>query len=339
MAVAVVPLGELRCNAVVQAAETFTLSSIAPGRYQWTLRHGRTPGGQGLVRQRVLQFERSDLVEMELLEGITTGAEISQGQAVAALRSVHNRRQLEGLRAQRAALEARRALLVAGGPPEAVSQAVRGVELARAAREAERADLDRVRLLAEQGLVSAADLEVAELRDEVHRLEVEVARAAVEVARSPGQPEALAELDAQIAAVDVSIEELAQLLQEETVISPIDGVAELGVGTTELRVHRLDSVYLAMPIPEASRSQVRVGAPALFVTTAAPGKAFRGELVQLASSGSTVQGQPVFWASAEISNPEALLRPGTAGVAEVELGNRRWRLLRSFRRWLGRKTS
>ena len=74
VAVLLVVPGDVRCPAVVEAARVFRLEPISPGAFAWSLRDGRPAGGQALVRERVLQFERSDLVEMELAAGLVSEA-------------------------------------------------------------------------------------------------------------------------------------------------------------------------------------------------------------------------------------------------------------------------
>jgi len=330
----VVPYGEVRCSAVVDAARSFTLQSIAPGSYQWSLRDGSAAGGQALIRQRTLQYERSDLVEMRLAPELSTGMRVAAGQPVATVSSLHTQRRLSELRSQRAALAAQRALLVAGGPPEVVEAALRGVDLAEAQRASGQAELARTRVLAAKGLASAGELEIAELQDEVDRLAVALAQARVGVARGPVRPESLAELDARLAAVDAGIDELGRLAEEEQVLCPIDGLAEVGGVGAELRVHQLDMVYLDILIPVDARSRVQVEAEVLFATSAVPRTTFRGVLVELAGSAAPGQGRPVFWASARIDNPGHRLRCGMIGTAYLPDGGKSLGSLAAFRRRL-----
>jgi len=332
----VLPHGELVCSAAVDSSRSFSLESIEPGRYQWSLRDGRTPGGQGLEQQRVLYFERSDLVEMELPAEITSGRQVAAGEVVAWVRSLGTAHRLAQLQAQRAALGAQRALLVAGGAPEGVAEAERAVELAEAERDAGRAELNRTRILAEQGLASAEELEAAELQDEVHRLRIALAIAGVAVASGPVRQESLVELDARLAAVDAGIDELSRLRQEEQVLSPIDGTAEVAGPSTVLRIHDLQPAYLEIPIPADSVQRVQTGAPVLFTTPAIPDEVFEGVLEQLAESPSVVQGQSVFWASARVDNGGRRLRFGLTGTARLPLDVEDFSVLASFRHRLRR---
>ena len=63
----------------MKAAGTFSVASLEPGRFQCTLRDGSSPGGDRLVRQRLVEFERSDPVELEIDPSVVSGAEFTGG--------------------------------------------------------------------------------------------------------------------------------------------------------------------------------------------------------------------------------------------------------------------
>jgi hypothetical protein len=311
--------GAARQRAVVEASRTFSLASVAPGHYQWTLQDGRPARGQGLIEQRALQFERSDLVEMTLTPGLSTGAAIKTGDIVATIRSPLNERRLQEERAFLEGLQSDRALLLAGGKVEEVAEARRRMELAQAERSGQLPLLDDTRRLAAEGAVSALELENAELQDHLRALEIEIARAAMNTVQAPARPEAVGRIDAEITAASVRIAEMERLQQENAVASPIDGVLEIGGNNVVLRVYDLDTVYLRIPIPESDRNRVLLGQSVSFRTPSTPSKGFRGTTVDLGEDASTLNGMQVFWLSAEISNADHALRSGMTGVATLDL--------------------
>ena len=311
--------GELRLRAVVEAGHTFNLAAIERGSYEWTLRDGRPARGQGILRQRVLRFERSDLVEMELFPDLVNGQKVSVGQQLASFRSPRTVRLLAEFKASRDSLEAERALLVAGGRPEEVREARAELELAEATREGEQPQLERMRALADQGLVTEAELEAALLQDEIRRMEIELARAALAVTRSSARLDALAALDAEIASLDARLEELNGLLDENRIESPIDGILEIGGNRNVFRVYEIDVIYLRIPVPEADRERVSIGDRVRFTTPAYPGTTFSGELVDVGENAINLNGAQIFWASAQVDNPDHELRSGMTGIVRMEL--------------------
>jgi hypothetical protein len=311
--------GGVRCPAVIRGARTFALEPIEPGRYQWTLSDGSGAGAARIVRQRVVEFDRGDSVELRLAPTIRDGDRVRRGEALATVRSIHQSAELEGLRASRATLVARLELLNAGGRPEAVAEARRAAEVARAEHAAQRRELERVTALAELGLVSAVDVETAEARDTVLDLEAERALAAVDVAREPARPEEVAVVAAETAALDARIAELEQLAEQIAVTSPVDGVVHLRGDGGVVEVHDARVVYLAVAIPVADARRARVGSTVRFSPSCRGAGEHTGTLVELARATATAHGQPVVWASARLDNPEGTLRPGTTGLARLDL--------------------
>ena len=319
MAVFIPRWGGLRQKAVVEAARTFRLTSIEPGGHQWSLRDGWPAEGQALVREQVLQFERSDLVEMELNPELSPGDQIEQGQVLAWVRSPRDLRRMAELEAMRAELEAQRALLGAGGRSEEVEEARRGLAVARAAWKGNQTQLERSQKLAAEGAISEAELEAAEVSHRLLELETELASAALAVARSSARPEALAAVEAQITALDARIGELTDRVTGKTIRSPIAGMLEMGGRRVVLRVYDLDPVYLRIAIHEAHRHELQVGSPVRFHTPSVPGSTYEGEVVDVSEDASNLNGLQVFWVSARVENPELQLRSGMTGVAWLEL--------------------
>jgi len=313
--------GRLRLPALVRGAQVFSISSLEPGRYVCGLRNNREAGGSALIRQRLLEFERSDLVELELDPAIVTGAEIEVGQRLAAIHSLRNEQRLQQLQAERDALLAQRALLEAGGLPAEVEAAKTRVAVARAERAVASSNLERARALAEAGLISDLEFDVLESEEQVCRLEVESSLAEVEVARDAARPEAISRVDAEIAALEANIAELIRLVDERVVLSPIAGMVRLGADDCEVEVHSVDTVYLAIPVPGEKRALVEPGTAVRFVGDGADGPVLEGEIVAIGTEIAVIDGQAMVWVSAEIDNHPFSLTPGMTGVAEI-LANR-----------------
>lgn len=310
--------GAVHQRAVVEAGRTFRLSSEQAGIYIWSLREGSPARGQGTVEEHTVQFRRSELVELRLEDDLANGVEIREGQVLARFRSPRLQSTLQELHALRESLVAEQALLASGSRPEEVQAARARLELAEATREGELPQLERIRALADEGLVTDAELDAAELLDQVRELEIDLARAEVAVSRSSARPEALAAFDGQIAAVDAQLGELEILLDEFVIDSPIDGILEVGGGRRGvLRVYDIDVVYLRIPVPQAHRHRIGLNDPVTFRTPSSAGVVFEGTIVDLGENALNLNGQQIFWASAEIPNGGLLLRSGMTG--EVEL--------------------
>ncbi|MBN1335976.1 MAG: hypothetical protein JXB39_08455 [Deltaproteobacteria bacterium] len=310
-------LGGTRQKALVEAARTFSLVAVDTAQYTWHLRDGSPAKGRVLLDQQVIQFERGDLVELHLDPSLTTGDRVVEGQVLAVIRSPRDQSRLDQLKGLRADLEAQVALLGAGSRPEEVTRVERELHVAERLRDSDQALLDRVRILAASGAASAEELEATEHQVRVRDTEVTVARASVAVARSSARPEEIESLRAQIVALDAEILEVETRLAASVIRSPISGILELGGSAAEVRVYTMDPAYLRIPIPEADRHRVSVGDPVEYSTLAAPGHVFTGTVVDLSEDASNLNGLQVFWASAEVPNPDLLLRSGMTGVTHL----------------------
>ena len=311
--------GGLREKALVDADQTFRLASVTEGQYAWSLRRGWPAEGEALVREQTLEPQRSDLVELEINPDLQPGQVVPEGQVVAWLRSARDTRLQVELEAMRTRLDAQRALLSAGRREEKVQQARLELKMAETAWNGHQPELARARTLHAAGAASDAELQSIEVRNELLTREMEVARAALALVDAEARPEAIAALDAQIIALDARATELQTRLAGETLASPITGLLEMGGRRTVLRIYDLDPVYLRIAIPERERHRVEVGTPVRFATPAVASTEFTGTVVDIGEDAETVNGGQVFWVSAEVSNPDLLLRSGMSGVARFDL--------------------
>ncbi len=305
----------VRAPAVVAADQTFSVVALEPGRYAWTLETGRSPIGAGFVSQRSLENERSEVIEVALPAAVSSGQAVQQGQIVAELGSQRTARQLEEQLAAKDALEAQRDLLVAGGRPEAIAAAERGVGVAVARQSEAEAAFSRLNRLSGSGAVSVDDLHRAELALATETRQVELARAQAAAARSPARPEELMAVDAQLAAAEARISETLTRLDDQQVKSPIAGIAEVG-GVSLVRVYDLDPVYVRAAVHERDRVHVLEGAPVVF-RSSATGARFEGTVAAIADSVAlSASGEPVVYVTAQIANPALALRAGMSGSLE-----------------------
>jgi len=317
-------------RAVVEAGRTFRLTTPDPGEYTWNLLDGQPARNETPLVHRYVQFRRGELVELRLSGDLVTGERVQMDQELARIHTPGLNREVRELQAERDALVAELALLRAGGRAEEVTEARRRLELAEAIRAGEQPHLQRMRSLHDQGLVTAAELEVVELLDEARRLEIELARAQLSVIRAPARPEALEAIEAQMGVLDAGLEELEVLLDAYVIRAPFAGTLELGGSTNLLRVYDMDTVYLRIPVRQEARARIQDGAATQF-RIARGGTLYEGSIVDIGENAINLNGRQVFWASAAVANPDGALRPGMTGDVEIEATGRGPGLIRSLR--------
>lgn len=310
--------------ALAVAESSFRLSGVEPGRYAWRLEDGRVPQGPGLLAQRALVFERNDLVALELAPGLVGGATVKAGQPLASLRSTLLEEQTRTLVAERDLVAARKALLEAGPRPETVEAARKAVAVARALAEGARPELDRAQKLVSQGAGSATELELAALNARVNSLQAELAAAQLAEVGAAARPEELAALDAELAAVEARIAYNQARIDQNQLVSPIDGVLQLGQvteltgDTTVLRVDDVDPLILRIPVPQHDRAHMAVGQRLRFESRGLPDDTREVEVIGISQEATPLNGQQVFWVAAKLDNPDGSVQPGISGWVSRE---------------------
>lgn len=208
---------------------------------------------------------------------------------------------------------------------------------ATARYDAAQAELNRKRALGERNLVTAEELEVAELSLAVEAAALKEARAIVdahsikvEVARSnvTRQEADLVNAKANIPQREALLD-LAEVELDRTLIrAPIDGVvirrnvsegqtvaASLEAPTLFTIAQDLTEMELHARIDETDIGQVKLGQPAEFAVDAFPDRAFRGTVKQIRKAPEVMQNVVTYTVVIATENADLLLLPGmTANI-------------------------
>ena len=203
-----------------------------------------------------------------------------------------------------------------------------------------RRDFGRKRDLREKGFIAQADEDTAQATHdsavaqlESNRAQEQAQGSAVRAAEAQ-QKVAEAQLRAAQAQVEQSLASLrqAQLDLEHTIIrAPVDGVvvsrnvdvgqtvaASLQAPTLFTIAQDLAKMQVDTNVDEADVSRVRVGQRVTFTVDAFPGRAFRGEVVQIRKAPQIVQNVVTYDVVVSAENAELRLLPGmTANVKVV----------------------
>ncbi|MBX5481596.1 MAG: efflux RND transporter periplasmic adaptor subunit [Myxococcaceae bacterium] len=179
------------------------------------------------------------------------------------------------------------------------------------AQDAQRV-LQRTRALAEQKLISAADLDTALANAQAAEAQVEVAQSAVSQAKA-------------------SLHQAEVNLQYTTIHSPIDGVvisrnvdvgqtvaASLQAPTLFVIAEDLRKMQVDTSVSEADVGKLTPGMKAIFTVDAYPELRFEGTVRQIRNAPTTVQNVVTYDAVIDVENPELRLKPGmTANVTFI----------------------
>jgi HlyD family secretion protein len=190
----------------------------------------------------------------------------------------------------------------------AYEQARAELDSARARSANARLQLERARQLHGEGMISAVELEAADL--------------AATTARS------------DVVRTQKALDNAAERLAETTVRSPIAGtvigrsvevgqvigsaVSQVGGGSLLFTLADLDEVQVRSLVDEVDIGRLRAGLPVTIQVEAYPERAFEGEILKIEPQAVVEQNVTMFPVLTRIDNREGLLKPGMN--AEVEVG-------------------
>ncbi len=201
----------------------------------------------------LIQFERPNIIEIQLSEKLTEGGRVAKGDTVAIIHSNITEESILVLEAERDKALAELNALQTGERLEDQEILEREVKLAEVALNEYIPTYERVRDLYNAGTASLSEWQMVQAKHQLLSVELEVAKSKLAASRAPARPE-----DIEIARCDVKrlqqmIENLRNSLQQmRIVVAPTDGIAHLGDDEGFLlRIDQTDTMTAVVPIPEA----------------------------------------------------------------------------------------
>ena len=202
-------------------------------------------------------------------------------------------------------------------------------------------ELERIKTLFAEGLVSRAVLEKTEEQVVVKQKEAEAAEAElrmisaddhVDLRRELAQAEAV---HADIARLETQRRHLEGQLRFVDVLSPASGVVTtprpkeivgrlMKKGDLILEVHQMDTLTAEIVVPETEIADVREGQKVILKARALPERSFNGTVTEIASEATEEKTAPgrIVRVRTALDNRSGLLKPGMTGTAKIYCGQR-----------------
>jgi HlyD family secretion protein len=240
----------------------------------------------GLI-EPVRVVEVKSKVSGELLQlGVETGQEVQQGEVIAMIdpRDVRN----------------------------TLQQADADLGLARARVETTAAQRRRAERLAQEGLLSAQDLETTQLEETNARAQLLKAQTNRELAR-----EKMGDVTIRAPIAGTVIEKTVE--QGQIIAS---ASANVSGGTTLVKMADLATVQARALVDEVDIGQIRPGQPTQVTVEAYPGRTFRGSVAKIEPQAVVEQNVTMFPVLVQLPNPERLLKPGMNAEVAIEIADR-----------------
>lgn len=266
---------------------------------------------------------------------VAEGDQVKAGQILARIDPVQAEADAAAMEAQLRAVEAE-----AAAAEKAVVGARADLDQVKAHLAEAASNFSRQRELADQGLITAAQLDTARAAAEAMAAQLASAQAVVSRAE---QAEAAA--SRRVAQARAQLRRAKDILAKTEVVAPIAGVVTrlrvregemvvVGIqnqpGTTLMTISDLSAIDAEVKVAEADVLRVALGQPGKVTLEALPGRVFTGKVVEIGASALPVTGTGAaareFRVVVRLDQPDPGLRPGLTCDAEI-LTNERQNVL------------
>ncbi|HEX9940738.1 MAG TPA: efflux RND transporter periplasmic adaptor subunit [Thermoanaerobaculia bacterium] len=194
----------------------------------------------------------------------------------------------------------------------ALDQARADLALANARVATTSAQRRRAQSLAKAGIISAQDLETAQLQETDARAQLVKARTNLKLAQ-----EKMGDVDIRAPISGMVIE---KSVEQGQIIASASG--NVSGGTTLVKMADLSTVQARALVDETDIGRVRPGQPAQVSVEAYPGRTFRGTVSKIEPQAVVDQNVTMFPVLVELANPERLLKPGMNSEVSVSIAHR-----------------
>jgi HlyD family secretion protein len=212
--------------------------------------------------------------------------------------------------------ELRQGTLIAMVDPRDVrnahAQAEADLELATARVANTSAQRRRAEQLAKEGVISAQDLETAQLQETDARAALVKAKTNLDLAK-----EKLGDVDIRAPISGMIIE---KTVEQGQIIASASG--NVSGGTTLVKMADLSTVQARALVDETDIGRVQPGQRAQVTVEAYPGRVFRGTVSKIEPQAVVDQNVTMFPVLIELANPDRLLKPGMNSEVSISIARR-----------------
>jgi HlyD family secretion protein len=181
------------------------------------------------------------------------------------------------------------------------------LEVARVNLEIADKELERQQGLYAQKLISDQELEGSRLKYEQAKSQSVKAEANLSSAKE--------RLDDTVIRSPMDGVMIKRYVEEGQVIA--SGISNVSGGTLIAVVGELNSVYIQADVDETDIGKVALGQPVKVIADAYPEKEFYGKVLRIAPMGAEVQNVTTFKVTAQVENPQKLLKAGMNANVEI----------------------
>ena len=317
-------------GSVVQFNQTFQAPCRLEAAAVWTAANS----GQGQItayweRNRlswksdrvVYQFERPDIININLYNAIVSGAIVKAGDTLAVLSSREGIARIDEYNAELSRAKAEKKALLTGSRVEDREVIRKELEKIETEIKVYRPDYKRIKALYDSNLISLDRYQEAEGKMLVYEAELELARARLKSSEAGAKPEKIMVADENIKKWRRQVENARVSLDKiEYIIAPADGRIKLGLENEPdviLKLEYLDTLAVNIYIAESYFPSIEIKTDTKISLSALPEYVFN---VSLENYQLFIQDLRNAGISSLIANDSGKLQAGMTGTARIPIG-------------------
>lgn len=267
----------------------------------------------------MFQFERPDVVELQLYGGLTGGSIVAKGDTIAILISREGIGRREILEAELTKGMAEQNALRAGAREEDIEVALARINREEVELANRKLDLSLTKALYDSGFATLDDFQQAEGMYNLTVARLEQEKAELKALRAGARPSDIEIADRNVEMLNESFRSGERVLgKSEAITSPLNGCLRLSGGTDPwISVERMDTLAVYVPIPESSLPFLEIGQLAELILKSDKQQARNGVLAGIDYDN---RGNIRAYARILIENKDGFLQPGMTGRARLSIG-------------------
>jgi hypothetical protein len=268
----------------------------------------------------VNRFAGGDAARLTLESRLQAGSSVHEGDTLASIYSNEVARQYSELLGRLRVAMASLDLYATGEKPAIIEEErVRMLQAVELAAQ-HQLELNRLRQLRSQSLISEQEIELAESEQRVLEAGVEVARARFESVSSGAKPEQIDLTRAEVGSLQEEIDDIRERLRLSTITSPVSGRVARSFGAdTLISVNDTTAFVVMMALPLHRFDLVEIGDTVHVQATGAP-EDLIAVVSQLGDEVHVMNGHQVVLVDARIMDPPRRLLPGSSVTCRIVLG-------------------
>lgn len=304
----------------IQPLESYTIAVTSDGFAQEELFKEGDQEKRSINLFRLISGDYA-LINMESM--VKEGDKVKPGDLIASFVSNQYLSELSTTKSQLEKAMANYQLLKKGAQPEEINQAEEKVKQGEADLKLKQKDIDRLRNLHNNKLISDEELERGEAEFSIAQNGLEIEKNKLKLMQRGARPEELKMAFSEVEQLKNRVSFLEEQINSSQIKSPISGlVTTIQEQNNLITIANLDTVRVQISVSEKDLDAIKAGQKTKLKVRSFPWISFYGNVSKISHQAEQNSPKKIFLITSKVLNPEARLRPGMTGQAKIYCGKR-----------------